>query len=56
VLLDSEGHVHLADFVCVTILECLTTGSLTVPISSRMSRQTSDRESLSRASREHWLI
>lgn len=46
VLLDSEGHVHLADFVCVTFLEHLTTGSLIVPISSRMSRQTSDRESL----------
>jgi serine/threonine kinase 32 len=46
VLLDSEGHVHLADFVCATILESLTSRSLIVPLSYRMSRQTSDRESL----------
>jgi hypothetical protein len=46
VLLDSEGHVHLADFVCCTTFEYLTSWSLIVPISSRMSRQTSDRESL----------
>lgn len=56
VLLDSEGHVHLADFVCCTTSGHLPFRSLIVLTSSRMWRQTSDRGSLSRASREHWLI
>lgn len=42
VLLDSEGHVHLADFVC-GVRPCLTLRELTCL--SRTWRQTSDRAS-----------
>lgn len=51
VLLDSEGHVHLADFVChsnsLRILACQLTKE------HRMSHPISDRESLLLASQEH---
>lgn len=57
VLLDSEGHVHLADFVCfmphdsrLSFVYCM--GTLTNFFEPRMWRRISDQASLSRASLE----
>jgi serine/threonine protein kinase len=61
VLLDSEGHVHLADFVCLILLfyhlpsiSVYYAGTATDFVQPRMSRRTSDQASLSQASLEPW--
>lgn len=63
VLLDSEGHVHLADFVCLILIfyplpftSVYHAGTATDFVQPRMSRRTFDRASLLQASLEPWRI